>query len=99
MHAIGPAIGWQRKVMITCSWKINSMMHYCIQGFAESLRRSAKAFFISAKPLPRAKAYRHIFYRQRSLCRESFIGLSAKDLPRAKPSFRQRKVAVTAVDG
>jgi hypothetical protein len=53
MHAIGPAIGWQRKVMITCSWKINSMMHYCIQGFAESLRRSAKAFLLSAKPLPR----------------------------------------------
>ena len=43
------------------------------------------------------KACRHIFYRQRGLCQELFIGLSAKGLPRAHPSSRQRKVAVTAV--
>jgi hypothetical protein len=35
----------------SCLWHDQS--HYCIQGFAESLRLSTKAVLLSANPLPR----------------------------------------------
>jgi hypothetical protein len=43
-----------------------------------------------------AKGSRGSRGRQRILCRELLLGLSAKCLPRAKSGPRQRKVAVTA---
>ena len=51
--------------------------------FAEGQIRSAK------RPLPSAKAGRHSTSRQRLLCREPHLGLSAKDLPRvSRPSAK-----------